>query len=1328
MKNIIKRTVSMKDRKNKAYIFYGIILLLTLALIVILRTDVIENLFKDKIAKFITDRTGIGVSIGRIEISILSSSITVFSLNLKGDHTYRADIGKLTLVLEPPSILAKKPRLKVVYVDNAKISLTMNKKLPGKMHGNNTGHDIKEIENKLPVSLDHIVVSNASLSLSIPSYSTDISIKSLSMDAYPDIDNDKADGFIEITGMTLSKAGIPFTITELQFNGGLDNRDVSIKSLRLYSGEVSLSAGGHIRDYGNPNLDILLTASIKHIERLNPVFKSIPVSLPELSGSYSVKGTIKGNILNPSSTGDISFDDMTIGGVKGGTGHISYSLRSHDLTIKSGDVTIAHGTIKFNGEVNFADNTLPAKISLDLKGISFGGILSALTVPGPYVDGNITGKVAVQGTFNPVYLSGNADTVFRQFSVYDDSYKSKKKHTIMVVKPVVVKTGVIFTDQCAYITDSTVQSARSFVHAYTALYFTGAMFLTFDSHKMDMRDVSPIAEMPYSGIGSVKGFIAGPFTDITIHGDAVFNDFSLEHIKLGSVTGGISFTGDTLSLESIKAVRNESNLFVDGGIRFTDQVELHMGIKLAPLALTDITENAGITLSTSGSISGSARIDGPALKMNGFAEMSFSRPDFSWQTFDRGNVKLTVVNGVFHIDKAEFMKGENKLHIKGALAENGDMNIHFNSDEFNVDSIDSIVRTKVPLKALAVFKGSISGSTYNPVADISIEAKNIIYDKSKIPDFSTSMHFSGNTLSGSSDLFDGSIDMSTHLGLADGYPFELTAQFNKFNAMPLAAAFAGISITSDVTGKLWLVGKLKNIPGSLVGYIYLTTANVGNQYALLHNDEPVFIDIANDNLYFRDFVISGKDSLVKLTGFYNMNGGIDMLIDGDVDLGYVPVLTNVVAGATGMLKINTRIYGEKNNIDFNGEAELNGGASFTELPITLSGVHMSVVMAKNNIIVKEFNGNINSGSMSGSGRIITAGFLPRVFDLSLIFKDMNFVYNNTIPLQLEGELGMKGDYPQPVLEGNIRVINAVYTDYINWEDQMLKFQHRKFEPKTIEHKQGHPLKLNITIASNNSIIIDNNILNSILSAELKIIGTVDDPVIIGNISTNEGRIYYRSTTFTMDNAVVTYTQEHPQNPFVDLRASTSQQFMVNNEFTDYKIYLTIAGELNKLNVSLTSYPPNLDEMDIISLLTYGVTPSDLMKSGVSSAAAYEVGTAVGSKLAKDIFSEVMGDENLNKFKKIFWVDNIQVEPYYPIGAPSTSIRLIVTKRLSNDFDILYSNDLSGYNLQRFQGEYKLSRRLYFIGSWGNTVSGIQSNTSNNSLGNIGGDLKYKYEF
>ena len=721
------------------------------------------------------------------------------------------------------------------------------------------------------------------------------------------------------------------------------------------------------------------------------------------------------------------------------------------------------------------------------------------------------------------------------------------------------------------------------------------------------------------------------------------------------------------------------------------------------------------------------------MKMNGRADLSFLHPDAYFQSFDSGSVTMAMEHGVFHIENAVFKKGEDTFHIGGFISENGDVGVTFDTKGFSIENMDTIARLGPRIKGISVFAGAITGTVTNPDGGMNLTVHDITYDKVRMPDCSASVRFSDSTFSTIAEMFNNTLKVRAALDIRDGYPFRLRSNFAAFDAHDILSVFSGLGMTTDVTGTLWLVGRLRDMPDSLVGYLYLDTLTFGNRLAAFRNDKPVFIDMAKDNLFFRTLSITGKNSIISVSGFYNLRGNVDTLVHADVDLSYVPVFTGLFAGANGTFRLDARIYGEKKNILIDGNAALNGSATLADQPVTFSGVHMSVLMANNNMIVKDMSGNINSGKLSGNGRIIMAGLLPKLFDISFDFKDVDFVYNNTVSMQLDGALGLKGSYPQPVLEGSIKIANATYTDYISWEDEMLKFQRRKYEPQRIERKKKQAVKLNVLIEADKSIFIDNNIVSSVLSADLKVVGDFDKPEIVGNISTSEGKLYYRSAVFTIDNAVVTYTREHTQNPFVDIRASTTQQFMVNNGYTQsgytqYNIYLTVAGQLDKLNVSLTSYPPNLDEMDIISLLTYGVTPADLMKSGISSAAAYEVGTAVGSKLAKDIFSQLVGNESYSKFRKIFWIDNLQVEPYYPIGAPTSSIRLTVTKRITSDLDILYSYDLSGYNLQRFQGQYQLSRRLYFIGSWDNNISTVQSSNSSNNVGNFGGDLKYKFKF
>lgn len=1321
----------MKKRKTKAYIFYGVILVLVLAVVLVLRTSLVENMFKGRIETFIAEKTGVHVSIGSIKVSILSSSVTVSSLVLKGNAAYRADIGKLTVVFEPPSILKNKPQLKTVAVEDAKVSLVLRQQLPGKMHGAAPSFNISSIAASLPVTIRHIVVSRTALTISMPGADTAAQARDVSLSVYPEPGRNRISGLVDIRGLSVTRRGATVAVSDGQFSGALQDRNITINSLRVSSDAVNLVLSGSIMDYQNPYLKVHMKASVHDVQQFDPFLRTLPVSLPAVSGSYSFDGSVTGSILNPSSSGDFGFRDLAIGNVRGGTGTVSYVFRSQKMQIRKADVAIAGGTVTARGTVDFSNDTLPAAFSLDLDHVSFGQLLSDLTVPHTYVDAGITGHIEVKGRFNPVYFAGNFGLQFLRFSVYDNDFNSTRKNTIMVVKPVDITSGLILTNQCAYITGTTVQTARSLLHTSTALYFTGAMFLTFDSHDMDMRDVSPIAMIPYTGRGSVQGYIAGPFTDIVIHGDVGFHDYSMENIPLGMVTGGITFSSNVLALESVHAVHGESQVRVRGGIHFTQGVGLKMEAELEPVTLKDIADTIGYPFTTGGTITGSVRIDGPVMAMNGSADLQLIKPDIYVQSFDSGTVHITMEHGRFHFDQAVLSKGGESLTVGGFIAEDGDLGITFETSGFHIDAMDTVARLVPRLQGVASFGGGLDGTVLHPVGRMRLHVTDAVYGKERVPDMSASVGFSDDTFSTAADLFHRTLKVRASLGVRNGYPFTLRTRFDRFDARPVISVVSGLSLTSDVSGTLWLTGRLSDMPASLVGYVYLGAASFGNRFAVFRNDKPVFVDMAHNIVSFREFSLRGKNSVLDLSGFFNLDGAADTLVHADIDLGYVPMFTRIFAGASGTLKLDTRIEGRQGNVMINGTAELNGDAVLSTEPVAFSNVHIGILMANRNILIKDISGLINGGTLSGSGRIIMAGIRPRIFDISMNFKGINFVYQDTVPLQIDGNVGLKGAYPSPVIEGDVRIVNAAYTDYINWEDEMLKFQRRRYVPKNLEQRTTNPLPLNIRVEADKTIVIDNNIVSTVLSAELRIEGNVDHPVIVGNISGNGGKLYYRSTVFTIDNAVVTYTREHPENPFVDLRASTTQDFMVSKEYqeySEYNIYLTIAGKLDKLNISLTSNPPNLDEMDIISLLTYGVTPSELMKSGISSAAAYEVGTAVGGKLAKDIFSEMVGNESLNKIKKIFWIDNLQISPYYPIGAPTSSIRLTVTKRITRDLDILYSYDLSGYNLQRFQGQYKLTRRLYFVGSWDNNISTEQSVNSNNNVGNFGGDLKYKFEF
>ncbi len=1317
----------IKERKTKAYIFYGIIVLLLLVIGIFFGTGIIERKLERKLEKYVYNKTGISVSIGNIHTSLFKSTIILSALNIKKGGVYNVSIGRLKLVFEPPSILKEKPRIKFLDLQDVHAFAVLNvgnNSFAAKRRNSNFEESIKN----LPFTVDHIIVSNANLSFSIPSYKALINIKNTSMNIYTDIHNENGSGVIDLKDIYLSNNRGALTIAEASFDGRVDSAGMMINRLRIKDNSGNIVLSGFLNNYVNPYLSMHVKASFHDMSQLNTARRIFPISFPDIQGSINIDSRIRGSVFNPDAYGYVVFENLKIGNIQGGTGKINYTLREHKLRIKNADIDIAGGMVKFDGSINMSDNRIPSKFVLSLNNVSFGKLLKSLGVPTPYVDASLTGKVNVKGSFNPIYFSGTTRTEFKRFSVYDDYFLASKKMKILTVRPALVDSRFIINDRYAYLYQTSTKTDHSIVYTNTALYFTGAMFLEFNSSNVDMTDVSPIASIPYTGIGAVHGYIAGPFTDIVIYGLTDFSHYGMEGIHMGHTKGGIRFNKNVLALEAIRINRGNTKAYVNGGISFTKGVSLHLVAIIKHLSMADIAYNIDKKLTAGGYATGTIMIDGPVKKMNGYTDLYFSQPSVQWQSFDKGVVKISMNNGIVKFDRCIFNKGRGEINVRGTLSERNEVNLDFDSNKFFIKEIDLVNKSQLPVKALLSFTGNVYGRLTKPKADLSVKVLDSYYRDKLLSGSRIELNLKNDELFIRARLFGDSLYGDASLRIGNGYEFELASKFNKFSMSPFIKLFSKNDIVNGITGKAWFVGKLKDVPDSLVGYVYLTDLTLGNHFAVLKNGGPVFVDVANNDLYFRNFLIKGKNSFFKLKGFVNFNGNIDTLVDADINLNYLPLFTNMVAGSSGKFKLDARIEGKAGHTMINGNSELNGAITLSQYPVAISSLRTSVFIRNNSVTINELTGIINGGSMSGSGKIITKGILPEVFDLSLMIKGMNYVYNDTIPVHFNASLGLKGNYKQPVLQGNVDIINASYTDYINWEDELLKFQHRKYEVKSIENKKHNPLHLDVSIYANDSIVVDNNLVNSVLSMDLKVIGDIDDPVILGNITSNSGQILYRSSTFNIDNILVTYTREHPGNPFVEVRASMENQYMVNNEYTDYMIYLNVSGELGKLNIILTSNPPNLDETDIISLLTYGITTFDLAKSGVSSVAAYELGAAVGSKLAKDMFSEFMGSTNLNNVKKYFWIDNLQIEPYYPRGLSSTSLKVTVSKRITNNFVVNYSYDLNGYNFQRFQSEYRLSKRLYLTGDWDNEMSVIQQSNTTNNVGNIGGDIKYKLQF
>ena len=127
------------------------------------------------------------------------------------------------------------------------------------------------------------------------------------------------------------------------------------------------------------------------------------------------------------------------------------------------------------------------------------------------------------------------------------------------------------------------------------------------------------------------------------------------------------------------------------------------------------------------------------------------------------------------------------------------------------------------------------------------------------------------------------------------------------------------------------------------------------------------------------------------------------------------------------------------------------------------------------------------------------------------------------------------------------------------------------------------VRLDISVATADDIIVDNNYGRLELASQLTVAGTLAKPVLAGRLSFGEGgRVFLGGRTYSVRRGTIAFTNPAEIEPVLDLALETRVQ--------QDDITLEITGTPDTLDVSLRS--PGLSQQDAISLLLTGQPADD----------------------------------------------------------------------------------------------------------------------------------------
>ena len=430
-------------------------------------------------------------------------------------------------------------------------------------------------------------------------------------------------------------------------------------------------------------------------------------------------------------------------------------------------------------------------------------------------------------------------------------------------------------------------------------------------------------------------------------------------------------------------------------------------------------------------------------------------------------------------------------------------------------------------------------------------------------------------------------------------------------------------------------------------------------------------------------------------------------------------------------------------IQYGGSFELAGGEFILKgLPWALTGVGVALALDDDQLQVVRGVAKVGSGTLALNGSASLDGVTPKDLRLNLTARGVHAPLQPGIEGTFDADLvatwsaaeGALDIAELPRITGGIDLKTFDYTRPVRMSVDIADLTGRG---KRTEFDAYDPsadrVRFDVQLRSSRTLRIRNNLLDAELQlgAEgLQLQGTNQRVGLLGTVKVKPGgRIQLRSSEFEVRQGLVRFNDATTIAPQVDVTATTDYKRYSDSLDTtagtsggadtstnatggQWLITMHAHGDAEQLKIDLSSEPA-LAQDDIFLLLTVGVTRAELDQSQSAS---------VGESVALEALGNLSGADRAVS-EAIPVIDEFRFGSAYSSRAGRTEPTVTIGKRLAERIRASVTTGVAESREVRSKLEWRLSQRLSIEGSYDNV-----NDVSSSSLGNLGGDLRWRMEF
>jgi translocation and assembly module TamB len=228
------------------------------------------------------------------------------------------------------------------------------------------------------------------------------------------------------------------------------------------------------------------------------------------------------------------------------------------------------------------------------------------------------------------------------------------------------------------------------------------------------------------------------------------------------------------------------------------------------------------------------------------------------------------------------------------------------------------------------------------------------------------------------------------------------------------------------------------------------------------------------------------------------------------------------------------------------------------------------------------------------------------------------------------------------------------------------------------------LQLDVRVITQKTLEVETALSRNIQAdADLRVRGTPDRPILLGQVTVNSGQIEFFGNKYSINRGEINFNNPARNEPVLNMDLSTRVRGIT--------VDISFSGSLNKLNFSYRSDPP-LEASDIIALLAVGRTPSAIGPLATTQAPTNLNNSYLGLGTENNSLLSQAIAPNSNRLQKFFGVSHIKIDPQLTDVTIVPQARLTMEQQVSSDVTLTYITNLAVTSQQIVRVEWDFSRK------------------------------------